>query len=53
MDPFSFGYNYQTPDNQYLNGNDIIHSLVDTVSKNGNLLLDIGPTHNGSIAQIM
>ncbi|PCD43014.1 hypothetical protein AU210_002116 [Fusarium oxysporum f. sp. radicis-cucumerinum] len=30
MDPFSFGYNYQTPDNQYLNGNDIIHSLVDT-----------------------
>ncbi|KAF5553745.1 glycoside hydrolase subgroup catalytic core [Fusarium phyllophilum] len=53
MDPFSFGYNYQTPDNQYLNGNDIVQTLVDTVSKNGNFLLDIGPTHNGSIPQIM
>ncbi|KAF5605990.1 alpha-L-fucosidase [Fusarium subglutinans] len=53
MDPFSFGYNYQTPDDQYLNGNDIVQTLVDTVSKNGNFLLDIGPTHNGSIPQIM
>jgi alpha-L-fucosidase len=53
MDPFSFGYNYQTPDNQYLTGNDIVQSLVDIVSKNGNFLLDIGPTHNGSIPQIM
>ncbi|KAG5818141.1 hypothetical protein H9Q74_010197 [Fusarium xylarioides] len=53
MDPFSFGYNYQTPDNQYLNGNDIVQTLVDTISKNGNFLLDIGPTHNGSIPQIM
>ncbi|KAG4256679.1 hypothetical protein FPRO03_03689 [Fusarium proliferatum] len=53
MDPFSFGYNYQTPDNQYLDGNAIVQSLVDTVSKNGNFLLDIGPTHNGSIPQIM
>ncbi|KAF5975812.1 alpha-L-fucosidase [Fusarium coicis] len=53
MDPFSFGYNYQTPDDQYLNGNDVVQTLVDTVSKNGNFLLDIGPTHNGSIPQIM
>ena len=29
MDPFSFGYNYLTPDNQYLHGNDIVQSLVD------------------------
>lgn len=53
MDPFSFGFNYQTPDNQYMDGNAIVQSLVDTVSKNGNFLLDIGPTHNGSIPQIM
>lgn len=53
MDPFSFGFNYQTPDDQYLTGNDIVQSLVDIVSKNGNFLLDIGPTHNGSIPQIM
>lgn len=53
MDPFSFGYNAQTPDNQYLTGNDIVQSLVDIISKNGNFLLDIGPTGNGSIPQIM
>lgn len=53
MDPFSFGFNYVTPDDQYLTGEDIVQSLVDIVSKNGNFLLDIGPTHNGSIPQIM
>lgn len=53
MDPFSFGFNYQTPDDAYMTGNDIVQTLVDTVSKNGNFLLDIGPTHNGSIPQIM
>jgi alpha-L-fucosidase len=53
MDPFSYGFNYQTPDDQYLTGKDIVRLLVDIVSKNGNFLLDIGPTHNGSIPQIM
>ncbi|GIZ44215.1 hypothetical protein CKM354_000741900 [Cercospora kikuchii] len=53
MDPFSFGYNYRTPDSEYLNGNDIVQSLVDIVSKNGNFLLDIGPKHDGSIPDIM
>lgn len=53
MDPFSFGFNYQTPLSSYLKGSDIIQSLVDVVSKNGNFLLDIGPMHNGTIPQIM
>ena len=53
MDPFSFGYNYQTPDNQYLTGQDIVTTLVDVVSKNGNFLLDIGPEHDGQIPAIM
>lgn len=53
MDPFSFGFNYQTPLSSYLTGSDIIQSLVDIVSKNGNFLLDIGPMHNGSIPEIM
>lgn len=53
MDPFSFGYNYLTPDDEYLNATSIVQTLVDTVSKNGNFLLDIGPMHNGSIPTIM
>ncbi|OKP04981.1 Plasma alpha-L-fucosidase [Penicillium subrubescens] len=53
MDPFSFGYNYRTPDSRYLTGKDIVQTLVDTVSKNGNFLLDIGPKNDGSIPAIM
>ncbi|KAJ6276640.1 glycoside hydrolase [Bipolaris maydis] len=53
MDPFSFGYNKDTPDTGYLTGIDIVKTLVDVVSKNGNFLLDIGPMANGTIPQIM
>lgn len=53
MDPFSFGYNKDTPDSGYLTAEDIVNSLVDIVSKNGNFLLDIGPMADGTIPQIM
>ena len=53
MDPFSFGYNYQTPDSAYLTANGTVQSLVDIVSKNGNFLLDIGPRNDGTIPDIM
>ncbi|KAK3939346.1 alpha-L-fucosidase-domain-containing protein [Diplogelasinospora grovesii] len=53
MDPFSFGYNYMTPDDQYLTGYEIVQAVVDIVSKNGNFLLDVGPRNDGSIADIM
>ncbi|KAH7383402.1 glycoside hydrolase superfamily [Cadophora sp. MPI-SDFR-AT-0126] len=46
-------YNAQTPDSSYLTGADIIRSLVDVVSKNGNFLLDIGPRADGTIPDIM
>ena len=53
LDPHSFGYNAATPDSAYLNASGIVTTLVDTVAKNGNLLLDIGPKGDGSIPEIM
>jgi alpha-L-fucosidase len=37
MDPFSYGLNLATNASQYKNGTTIIQTLVDIVSKNGNL----------------
>ncbi|KAF5580835.1 alpha-L-fucosidase [Fusarium subglutinans] len=34
MDPYSFGFNYMTPNDAYMTGGDFINSLVDIVSKN-------------------
>lgn len=48
-DPYSYGYNRDTPDDAYRNSTYIVQSLVDIVSKNGNYLIDVGPTANGTI----
>ncbi|TRM64400.1 glycoside hydrolase [Schizophyllum amplum] len=48
-DPYSYGYNQDTPYEDYRNATYILRSLVDIVSKNGNYLIDIGPTANGTI----
>ena len=48
-DPYSYGYNRDTPYEDYRNATYILHSLVDIVSKNGNYLIDIGPKANGTV----
>ncbi|KAF5718855.1 alpha-L-fucosidase precursor [Fusarium mundagurra] len=40
LDPFSFGYNFMTTDDEYLSGEEIVQTLVDNVVNNGNLLLN-------------
>lgn len=49
IDPYSYGYNAATPEQAYMNASAIVKTLVDTNSKNGNFLLDIGPKSDGSI----
>ncbi len=49
----SFGYNRIEGPGDYMSSRDLIRLLIDTVSKGGNLLLNIGPTADGRIPVIM
>ncbi|KAF3765619.1 family 29 glycoside hydrolase [Cryphonectria parasitica EP155] len=49
MDPYSYGFNAQTPAASYMNASTIVYTLVDIVAKNGNFLLDIGPKKDGTV----
>jgi alpha-L-fucosidase len=48
----SFGYNRAEGEAQTISSRDLIFLLVDVVSKNGNLLLDVGPEADGTIPPI-
>jgi alpha-L-fucosidase len=48
----SFGYNKLEIKEDYLSSTEIIRMLVDIVSKNGNLLLNVGPMPNGTIPEL-
>lgn len=49
---FSFGYNQAEGPEHTLSGAQLIRLLVDVVSKNGNLLINIGPRADGSIPDL-
>jgi alpha-L-fucosidase len=49
----SFGYNRNEPLSNYKRTQELVLMLVDLVSRGGNLLLDIGPTADGRIPEIM
>ena len=47
----SYGYNRMENEEDYLDSEKIIRMFVDIVSKNGNLLLNVGPMADGTIPE--
>jgi len=48
----SYGYNRMENEEDYLDSENLIRMFVDIVSKNGNLLLNVGPMVDGTIPEV-
>jgi len=53
LDPTSWGYNRRARTGDYMTANELVDYLADVVSKNGNLLINVGPTAEGVIPEVM
>ncbi|KAG9016112.1 hypothetical protein FRB93_011586 [Tulasnella sp. JGI-2019a] len=53
IDPTVYGYRADTKDYEYKSAERLLHTLIDIVSKNGNYLLNLGPTGTGLIIKPM
>lgn len=49
---YSFGYNQAEDASHSLSGSELIKLFVDVISKNGNLLINVGPRADGSIPEL-
>jgi alpha-L-fucosidase len=52
IDKTSWGYNRNATYDDYMTTRDLVHQLVRVVSKNGNMLLNVGPAADGTIHPI-
>ncbi|NLV10126.1 alpha-L-fucosidase [Halomicrobium mukohataei] len=49
---YSFGYNRAEDEDDHLDGDELVAMFVDVVSKNGNLLINVGPRADGTIPEL-